>query len=155
MLVFSFSYADRPVVIVVSMDGLQADLIQQTTALRAVAKAGLHASHMRPVFPTATFPNHYSIVTGLHPESHGIIDNMFSNADFSDTFAIWNNSRFQSTWWKGRPIWQVAQEQGLRVSAHYWPGSDVGFAQSEISLFGELCWNGISNMIRNQQTIIF
>lgn len=83
---------------------------------------------MRPVFPTSTFPNHYSIVTGLYPESHGIIDNTFTDPSKNATFVHYNEARFDSSWWKGAPIWQVAQEQGLRVFSHYWPATDVSQA---------------------------
>ncbi|GAU88702.1 hypothetical protein RvY_01345-2 [Ramazzottius varieornatus] len=119
------SYADRPPLLVVSFDGFRADLLQNTHALRMVAEHGLRAPHMRPVYPSNTFPNHYSIVTGLYPESHGIIDNTFSNADFSKTFATYLKSRFEPEWWKGRPIWEIAKKQGRKVFAHFWPGSEA------------------------------
>ncbi|OQV23676.1 Ectonucleotide pyrophosphatase/phosphodiesterase family member 1 [Hypsibius exemplaris] len=121
-------FADRPPLLVVSMDGLQADLVERMNSLLAVGAAGLRAPYMRPVFPTATFPNHFSIVTGLYPESHGIIDNEFwDGGNLSHIFHIDSHTgtQFDPSWWKGIPIWQLAQEHGQRVLAHYWPGSEV------------------------------
>lgn len=107
-----------------SFDGLAARFLDQVPSLRRLKEEALHTPFMRPVYPSSTFPNHYSIVTGLYPESHGIIDNTFS--DYSNTtFVHYTQVRLDNKWWKGTPIWQLAQEQGLRVFTHYWPGSDV------------------------------
>lgn len=107
------------------MDGLGASFLNRTKNISFIAERGLKAPHMRPVFPSNTFPNHYAIVTGLYPESHGIIDNVFMDENRTDTFKVWTETKFNPKWWKGRPIWQIAQEQGKRVFAKYWPGSEV------------------------------
>ncbi|XP_055341680.1 ectonucleotide pyrophosphatase/phosphodiesterase family member 3-like [Paramacrobiotus metropolitanus] len=116
---------ERPAVLVHSFDGLASRFLDRIPSLKDLGSAGVRAAHMRPVFPTSTFPNHYTMATGLFPESHGIIDNSFSSVDGTRFFYNANDSRFVSAWWGGQPIWQVAQRQGRRVLAHYWPGTDV------------------------------
>ncbi len=81
---------------------------------------------MTPVFPTLTFPNHYTIVTGLYPAHHGIIANAIRDSALgvfrmSDTLANRNPA-----WWGGEPIWATAERQGRRAAAFFWPGSESG-----------------------------
>jgi len=70
---------------------------------------------MTPVFPSKTFPNHYTLVTGLHAESHGIVSNRFWSPEFNETFDYTNDEvSSQSRWWLGEPVrrWQVNQSRG-------------------------------------------
>ncbi|MGH7523134.1 MAG: ectonucleotide pyrophosphatase/phosphodiesterase [Gemmatimonadales bacterium] len=115
-------------VVLVSLDGFRWDYLQRPFAvnLRRLAGEGVHAERMSPVFPSLTFPNHYSIVTGLYPEHHGIVSNtMFDSAlgtfRISDTSAVRNPA-----WWGGEPIWVTAEKQGVRAGAFFWPGSEAG-----------------------------
>ncbi|KAK6139612.1 LOW QUALITY PROTEIN: hypothetical protein DH2020_026648 [Rehmannia glutinosa] len=75
-----------------------------------------------PVFPTLTFPNHYSIVTGLYPAYHGIINNYFSDPITSDQF---NMASHEPKWWLGEPLWETVVNHGLKASTYFWPGSEV------------------------------
>lgn len=79
---------------------------------------------MISVFPTLTFPNHYSIVTGLHPAWHGVIGNYFSDPDPNSTekFTMQNHN---PKWWLGEPIWETAVKHGLPAATYFWPGSEV------------------------------
>uniref|UniRef100_F7ALR7 Ectonucleotide pyrophosphatase/phosphodiesterase 1 n=1 Tax=Equus caballus TaxID=9796 RepID=F7ALR7_HORSE len=86
---------------------------------------GTYAKNMRPVYPTKTFPNHYSIVTGLYPESHGIIDNKMYDPKMNASFALKSKEKFNPKWYKGEPIWLTAKYQGLKAGTFFWPGSDV------------------------------
>uniref|UniRef100_A0A8C9N827 Ectonucleotide pyrophosphatase/phosphodiesterase 3 n=1 Tax=Serinus canaria TaxID=9135 RepID=A0A8C9N827_SERCA len=86
---------------------------------------GTHSKYMRAVYPTKTFPNHYSIVTGLYPESHGIIDNNMYDVNLNAHFSISGEEKFKPAWWKGQPVWLTAMSQNLKAGTFFWPGSDV------------------------------
>lgn len=75
-----------------------------------------------PVFPTLTFPNHYSIVTGLYPPYHGIINNHFIDPYSGDTFTM---SSHEPKWWLGEPLWETVTKHGLKAATYFWPGSEV------------------------------
>ncbi|KAK2459691.1 hypothetical protein APHAL10511_008336 [Amanita phalloides] len=112
-------------VLMVSIDGLRADYLDRglTPHLLAISKKGLRAKSMQPVFPTLTFPNHWSLMTGLYAESHGIVANNFwdpaSHSEFHYNIvkSCWNSS-----WWFGEPIWETARKAGLSTANLMWPG---------------------------------
>ncbi|KAJ1847791.1 hypothetical protein LPJ70_001353 [Coemansia sp. RSA 2708] len=117
----------RPTVIMVSLDGFRTDFLDRgiTPNLKHIGKQGLRADYMRPSFPSSTFPNHYTIVTGLYPGSHGIVSNVFYDTAVNDTFVYKDavKSR-ESRWWEGgEPIWVTAEKQGQRAAIDMWPGS--------------------------------
>ncbi len=114
-------------VVLVSLDGFRWDYIQREPAanLRALAGRGIQARRMEPVFPTKTFPNHYTLVTGLHPDHHGIISNTMED-EVLGRFTIGNPDAVRNpAWWGGEPIWVTAQRQGRRAAAYFWPGSEA------------------------------
>lgn len=81
---------------------------------------------MRPSFPSVTFPNHYTIVTGLYPESHGVVGNSFWDPKFQETFYYTKQEiSMQSKWWDAEPLWTTAERQGLTTAVHMWPGSEA------------------------------
>uniref|UniRef100_A0A8C3JYD1 Ectonucleotide pyrophosphatase/phosphodiesterase 1 n=1 Tax=Calidris pygmaea TaxID=425635 RepID=A0A8C3JYD1_9CHAR len=88
-------------------------------------KCGTYTSSMRPVYPSKTFPNHYSIVTGLYPESHGVIDNKMYDPKRNASFTLKSQEKFNPQWYQGQPIWLTAMYQGLKAGTFFWPGSDV------------------------------
>lgn len=118
-------------VLLISVDGLRPDYLlrndgQYAPNLNALANGGVRAEYMTPVFPSKTFPNHYSIVTGLYPESHGIISNTIFDPWFGETFTISNASCVTNAkWWWGEPVWVTAIKQGLLSAACFWPGSEA------------------------------
>jgi predicted AlkP superfamily pyrophosphatase or phosphodiesterase len=118
---------ENQVVVLVSIDGFRADYLNRPVAarLQAIARAGVRARTLEPVFPTKTFPAHYSIVTGLYPEHHGIVGNTMEDPALG-RFAI-NDSAAVSDgrWWGGEPIWVTAERQGRRSAAFFWPGSEA------------------------------
>jgi predicted AlkP superfamily pyrophosphatase or phosphodiesterase len=122
---------DSPIVVLISLDGFRWDYLDRepTPHLRRLAASGVRARWMMPAFPTLTFPNHYTIVTGLLPAHHGIVGNTFVDpADnvrfrYTDTLIA-----PQSRWWGGEPLWVTAQRQGRRSAAFFWPGSDAEIA---------------------------
>ncbi|HUR20691.1 MAG TPA: ectonucleotide pyrophosphatase/phosphodiesterase [Vicinamibacterales bacterium] len=119
--------AGKPIVILVSLDGWRWDYLDraQVPRLRALARAGVRAEGLIPPFPSKTFPSHYSIVTGLYPEHHGIISNNMLDARIGERFSMDAPTSKDSRWWGGEPLWITAQKQGQIAAAMFWPGSDV------------------------------
>ncbi|XP_070556165.1 venom phosphodiesterase-like [Ptychodera flava] len=119
-------YTKRPLVIL-SLDGFRADYLDKgfTPNIAKIANCGVYAPSMRPVFPTYTFPNHYSIVTGLFRESHGIIANNMYDPEFNAVFSLGSDESRNSRWWGGEPIWVTAEKQGLPLCYLLLAGSDV------------------------------
>ncbi|XP_076862146.1 venom phosphodiesterase isoform X2 [Brachyhypopomus gauderio] len=115
--------------LLISLDGLRAEYQYTWRALIPVLdklrKCGTSSTFMQPVFPSKTFPNHYSIVTGLYTESHGLVDNNMYDPIFDASFSLSNNEKDNPRWYLGQPIWHTASYQGLRTGTFFWPGSDV------------------------------
>ncbi len=114
-------------VVLVSLDAFRWDYLDRPAAvnLRALAARGVRAERMIPSFPSLTFPNHYTLVTGLYPEHHGIIantmhDSLLGNFRISDSLAVTD-----ARWWGGEPLWVTAVRQGQRAGAVFWPGSEA------------------------------
>lgn len=119
-------YGHRPVLLV-SLDGFRADYLQRglTPTIQRMAENGVHSPFMMSSFPTVTFSNHYSIVTGLYPESHGIISNYFFDPVFQANFSLRTSVKFNGTWWGGEPIWNTLARHGKKSATFFWPGSDA------------------------------
>ena len=130
LLLTSFSYSQSnkdAYVILVSMDGFRWDYQKQFNLenLKQIAKKGVHAKSMKPSYPSKTFPNHYSIVTGLYPDHHGIINNVFYDAQLNESFSLSSKAKNDSRFYGGNPIWNVAEQQGVKTASFFWPGSDI------------------------------
>jgi predicted AlkP superfamily pyrophosphatase or phosphodiesterase len=117
----------QPILLLVSFDGWRADYSTRlpTPNLDALAREGVRADSLIPVFPTKTFPNHYSIVTGLYPEHHGIVSNVIDDPAIGERFTLSAPTALDRRWWAGEPLWNTAERQGLRTAAMFWPGSEV------------------------------
>lgn len=120
----------RPPVILVSIDGFRVEYLQRgvTPTLTALAADGVRAGAMRPSFPVNTFPNHYTLVTGLRPDHHGLTDNTLEDAARPGvTFKMSNRAEVRDRfWWDGaEPIWVTAERRGIRTATMYWPGSEA------------------------------
>ena len=119
---------DKPYVLLISLDGFRYDYAERDHAanLLALGKSGVTAKALIPSFPTTTFPNHYTIVTGLFPAHHGIVDNSFwdpaRTAEFRSSESA---STTDGSWWGGTPLWVLAEQQGMRAASFFWPGSDA------------------------------
>ncbi|XP_016049223.2 ectonucleotide pyrophosphatase/phosphodiesterase family member 3 isoform X2 [Erinaceus europaeus] len=120
---------DLPPVILFSMDGFRAEYLHTWSALlpniNKLKTCGVYSQYMRAVYPTKTFPNHYTIVTGLYPESHGIIDNNMYDVKLNKNFSLSSVEKDNPAWWHGQPVWLTAMYQGLKAGTYFWPGSDV------------------------------
>lgn len=114
-------------VVVVSMDGYRWDygLMYRTPFLDQLGEEGVYA-RVRPSYPSKTFPNHYTIATGLVPDHHGIIANVFVDRATGRKFSLSTpETKFDGYFYGGEPLWVTAQKQGIPAGIVYWPGSDV------------------------------
>ena len=122
----------RGPVILLSLDGFRPDYLHRgvTPELNRLARGGVLAPEgMRPSFPTLTFPNHYTLVTGLRPDHHGVVANQM------DDPAVTGDTHFTYTqqapvadrrWWDGgEPLWVTARKAGLKTATEFWPGSEA------------------------------
>jgi competence protein ComGC len=114
-------WGKRNTVVVISIDGFRYDMMWkgQTPNLEQLAKNGSMVP-LEPQFPSLTFPNHYTLVTGRYPGEHGIIANSFYDSQSTKIFGLRDGSYKSSNWWKVEPIWT-----GVDSAVAYWPGSDV------------------------------
>jgi predicted AlkP superfamily pyrophosphatase or phosphodiesterase len=119
--------ARAPVTILVSIDGFRADYLDRgvTPNLSALAAEGI-SSAMRPSYPSKTFPNHWTLVTGLRPDRTGIVANkLLDPSRPDDTFTMASDDPF---WWNAaEPIWVTAEKAGIRTATAFWPGSNVAW----------------------------
>ena len=118
------------IVVLVSVDGLPADLLGTGAmpTLDALASEGVRAEWMRPNFPTLTFPNHYTLVTGLRPGHHGIVHNNMRDDSLGRYISKEESSATDGRWWGGEPIWATLQKQGGIAATMFWPGSEAQIA---------------------------
>ncbi|HWZ52691.1 MAG TPA: ectonucleotide pyrophosphatase/phosphodiesterase [Granulicella sp.] len=116
-------------VILVSLDGFRYDYPTKYGAPHLQSMAALGASApdgMLPSFPSLTFPNHLSLVTGLYPEHHGIVGNSFYDPARNATYVYANSdTNSDGSWYSGTPLWSLAEQQGMRSACLFWPGSEA------------------------------
>ncbi len=122
--------AEPPPLVLISLDGFRWDYgalhPAETPHLRRLMREGVTARSLIPVFPSNTFPNHVSIVTGLYPAHHGIINNTFFDSALGSIFRYNQSaSARDSRWWGGEPIWITAVKQGRASACSFWPGSEA------------------------------
>jgi len=118
----------KPYVILISADGFRYDLADKYQAknLLRLRKAGVKADYMQSCFPSLTFPNHYSIITGLYPAHHGLVDNTFYDPQKDATYSLSKRSAVRdSSWYGGTPLWVLAEKQGMLTADFYWVGSEA------------------------------
>ncbi|KAF5748484.1 hypothetical protein HS088_TW04G00439 [Tripterygium wilfordii] len=116
---------NHPVVLLISSDGFRFGYQFKTPTPnigRLIANGTEAERGLIPVYPTLTFPNHYSIVTGLYPAYHGIINNYFVDPVTGETFTM---SSHEPKWWLGEPLWETVVNHGLKAATYFWPGSEV------------------------------
>jgi len=117
-------------VLLISIDGFRADYLSadRVPHLWKLGQEGVRAKGLQPVFPSLTFPNHYSIVTGLYAEHHGIVSNDMLDPQIpGKRFRLGDSAVMDDPrWWQGgEPIWTTAEKQGVVSATMFWPGSSV------------------------------
>ncbi len=126
-------------VLLVSLDGFRYDYAKLYGAphLEAIAKEGATAPDgMIPAYPSVTFPNHYTLVTGLYPEHHGIVAMSFYDPARKERYAF-NDAKTvaDGSWYRGVPLWSLAEKQGMRAACFFWPGSEAEIAGARPSYY--------------------
>ena len=126
-------------VVLVSLDGFRYDYPEEHGAvqLQRLAKDGARAyDGMLPSYPSLTFPNHWTLVTGLLPEHHGIVRNSFYDPARKQTYEYKNTeTSSDGSWYGGTPLWSLAEQQGMRAAVFMWPGSEAEVAGHRPSSF--------------------
>ncbi len=115
-------------VVMLSLDGCRWDYPQLADMpnLESLARRGVKLESLQPSFPSKTFPNHYSITTGLYPDHHGLIQNSFYDPEMDAYYKISDRSAVENgDFYGGEPIWVTAQNQGLIAASFYWVGSEA------------------------------
>ncbi len=119
----------KPYVVLVSLDGFRYDYAKKYGArhLLALGEQGAIASQgMIPSYPSLTFPNHYTLVTGLYPEHHGIVANNFYDPIRKQRYSYSDPATSSDgSWYGGTPLWVLAEKQGMRSACFFWPGSEA------------------------------
>lgn len=114
--------------VMVSFDGMRYDMIDRvsTPAFDRIARAGARADGLIPSYPTKTFPNHYTLATGLYPGNHGLVDNAFYDPAFDASYRLGDTTTVRDgRWYGGEPIWVTAERQGMRAASFFWVGTEA------------------------------
>ncbi len=119
---------DARYLIVLSMDGFRKDYTEKsnTPNLDSIALIGVRAEGILPAFPSKTFPNHYTMATGLYPDHHGIVNNSFMDPATGLAYKMKDSAaRLNPFFYGGEPIWVTASKAGLKTASFYWVGSEL------------------------------
>ena len=122
------NHQDDSYVLLISFDGFRADYLEwfDTPNMDRFFKNGVRAKGLIPVFVSKTFPNHYSIATGMYAENHGLIGNQFYDAELDDNYTLSDRSKVQDPkFYGGEPIWVTAEKQGLKTASYFWVGTEA------------------------------
>jgi len=128
----------QPTVILVSLDGFRYDYLNlyRPSNLNSLAASGVRAKWMIPSFPSKTFPNHYTIATGLYPQDHGIVENNIYDPLFKAVFTLSDRREVENgRWWLGEPIWVTAEKHGQKAASVFYPGTEAEIAGTRPSFW--------------------
>ena len=118
----------KPYVILISADGFRYDYAQKygATNLLQLSNEGVRAESMISSYPSLTFPNHYTLVTGLYPSHHGIVNNYFYDRNRHAFYSMRNSKAVKDgSWYGGTPLWVLAEQQHMLTASFYWVGSEA------------------------------
>ncbi len=124
----SAAQQQKPYVILISADGFRYDYAQKYQAkhLLALSAGGVQAEGMIPSYPSLTFPNHYTLVTGLYPAHHGLVNNSFYDKKRDGRYSMSAKDKVQdSSWYGGTPLWVLAEQQQMLAASFFWVGSEA------------------------------
>lgn len=116
----------KPYLILISADGFRHDYVTQHQAqhLQSFSEQGVVAKGLVPSYPSITFPNHWSLITGLYPSHHGLIDNYFFDYQRQESYAMNNKKNAEDgSWYGGIPMWSLAEQQGVLSASLHWVGA--------------------------------
>lgn len=146
---------NRSVVLMISIDGFRYDYLDKIKPpnLLKIAEAGVRAEGLVPSFPTLTFPNHISLVTGLTPGHHGIVSNFFYDEKLQKTYGMSDKTAVNDpSWYRGEPLWAAVEKSGMLAATYFWVGSESKIAGVDPTYL--VPYDGsIPNMKRGEQVI--
>ena len=141
----------KQTLILISIDGCRYDYLERykPANLNYLARNGVRAKWMIPAFPTKTFPNHYSVATGLYPQNHGIVENNIYDKNFNAVFTLSNREEVQNgRWWFGEPIWVTAEKQKQTAGSYFFPGTEA-----EIAGVRPTFWKTYDGKVPNEERV--
>ncbi|KAL8958159.1 MAG: hypothetical protein Q9193_004726 [Seirophora villosa] len=144
-----------PTTLLISLDGFRADYLLRglTPTLSSFVSSGISPRWMLPSFPSVTFSNHYTLATGLYPESHGIVSNTFWDPDLEEEFTYADDSiSMVPKWWGGEPLWVTTERQGVRTAVHMWPGSEAGIGGTQPTFLDQ--FNGEEDLAKKTERVL-
>ena len=118
----------KPYLILISADGFRYDYFQKYEAkhLQQLSAGGVRARSMKPSFPSVTFPNHYSVATGMYPSHHGIVYNQFYDRNRKETYNMGDRKAVEDgSWYGGIPLWVLAESQGMISASYHFVGTEA------------------------------
>lgn len=119
---------ESPYVLLISFDGFRYDYVEKYDApnFKKFISKGVASEGLIPSFPSKTFPNHYTLVTGLYPGNHGLVDNTFFNPENKKQYSMKDKKAvLDPIYYNGTPLWQLAQQQGVKAASLFWVGSEA------------------------------
>jgi len=123
------SYGEsKPYVVVISLDGFRSDYPETVhlPTFDSLARVGVKAEFLKSAFPSSTFPNHYTIATGLYPDHHGIVANNFYDPKLNRHFSVIDPVAVRDpAFYGGEPVWLTAEKQGIKTASFFWVGSET------------------------------
>lgn len=127
-----------PYLVVLSLDGYRWDYpdMYNTFCLDSIAGVGVKAHSLRPAFPSKTFPNHYTLATGLYPDNHGLVSNTFKSKKQNAFYRIRDREKVEDgSYYGGEPIWVSAEKQGVMSATYFWVGSEAKIKDTRPSIW--------------------
>lgn len=124
----TFCQKDLPYVILISFDGFRSDYVERFNLpnFKAFIQSGASADALIPSFPSKTFPNHYTLVTGLYPGNHGLVDNSFYDPIKKQIYGMRiKEAVTDPSYYGGTPLWRLAHQQGVKSASYFWVGSEL------------------------------
>ncbi len=151
----SAAQQQKPYVIMISIDGFRYDYAEKYHAqnLLRLSENGVRARSMQPSFPSFTFPNHYTLVTGLYPAHHGLVDNTFYDSSRQKIYRINNRNAVEDgSWYGGTPLWVLAEQQQLLSASYFWVGSEAAIQDTHPTYYFR--YNELTGIDRRIQQVV-
>ena len=138
LFIFSLIFSQKPYLIMVSLDGFKWDYpeMTETPHLDKIENDGVRAKSLQPIFPSKTFPNHYSLATGMYADKNGLVANTFYDPDFDEWYSLRDtNAVRDAKWYGGEPIWVTAEKQNVKTASYFWVGSEAPIGEIQPTYF--------------------
>ena len=144
-------HLNSPYVLLISIDGYRHDYTERFNPpnLTKFIRKGIRAEGLTPVYPSNTFPNHYSIATGLHPENHGIVSNSFWDPERRQLYRLGDPASMKDgSWYGGVPLWVATTREGMVSASYFWVGTEA-----DIQGIHPTYWYPYNNRVPNRERI--